>query len=65
LKLIYFHRKDVKAIFDPLIIDIERLVDEQVNGVIKKRLQEGHSKADDIKASADNRDKQYSLTHGV
>lgn len=28
-------------------------MDEQVNGVIKKRLQEGHSKADDIKVSAE------------
>jgi hypothetical protein len=46
----------VKAIFDPLITDIERLVDEQVNLVVNKRLQEGHSKASDIKVSVNNDD---------
>ncbi|KAF4626672.1 hypothetical protein G7Y89_g11485 [Cudoniella acicularis] len=41
---------DVKAIFDPLIQDIERLVDEQVNLVTMKRVADGHPKADQIKA---------------
>jgi hypothetical protein len=40
---------DVKAIFDPLITDIERLVDEQVNLVTVKRMSENHPKADEIK----------------
>ncbi|PQE04134.1 hypothetical protein CJF31_00003249 [Rutstroemia sp. NJR-2017a BVV2] len=34
-------REDVKAIFDPLITDIERLVDDQVNLVMVKRMQRG------------------------
>ncbi|TVY51093.1 Heat shock 70 kDa protein 12B [Lachnellula cervina] len=42
--------EDVKAIFDPLITDIERLVDEQVNLVMVKRMSENHPKADEIKA---------------
>ncbi|RAL62854.1 hypothetical protein DID88_004695 [Monilinia fructigena] len=41
---------DVKAIFDPLITDIERLVDDQVNLVKVKRMQESHPKANEIKA---------------
>ncbi|PVH80873.1 putative heat shock 70 kDa protein 12A [Cadophora sp. DSE1049] len=41
---------DLKAIFDPLIVDIERLVDEQVNLVKVKRLSDGHLKANEIKA---------------
>jgi hypothetical protein len=42
---------DLKEIFDPLIDDIKRLVDEQVNLVQKKRLSESHPKADEIKVS--------------
>ncbi|CZT11384.1 related to hsp70 protein [Rhynchosporium agropyri] len=38
------------SIFDPLIADIERLVDEQVNLVLVKRLNEGHPKANEVKA---------------
>ncbi|TVY38304.1 Heat shock 70 kDa protein 12B [Lachnellula occidentalis] len=41
---------DVKAIFDPLIADIQRLVEEQVNLVKVKRLSESHPKATEIKA---------------
>jgi hypothetical protein len=40
-------------------------VDEQVNGVIKKRLQEGHSKADDIKVSAVKFQPPELKTHSV
>ena len=42
-------RDDVKTIFDPLIIDIERLVADQVNLVTVKRMSEGHSKEDQVK----------------
>jgi hypothetical protein len=42
-------RDDVKSIFDPLINDIERMVEEQVNLVTLKRMSEGHPKADQIK----------------
>ncbi|KAI9053981.1 hypothetical protein LZ554_002925 [Drepanopeziza brunnea f. sp. 'monogermtubi'] len=41
---------DVKDIFDPLISDIQRLVEEQVSLVTMKRLSEHHPKAEDIKA---------------
>ncbi|TVY34329.1 Heat shock 70 kDa protein 12B [Lachnellula subtilissima] len=41
---------DVKAIFDPLITDIQRLVEEQVNLVKVKRMSEDHPKANEIKA---------------
>ena len=44
-------RLDVKKIFDPLINDIERLVDEQVNLVKVKRMSDGHPKAKEIKVS--------------
>jgi hypothetical protein len=44
-------RDDVKTIFDPLIIDIERLVADQVNLVTVKRMSEGHSKEDQVKVS--------------
>lgn len=47
--LLTLDRDDVKAIFDPLISDIERLVEEQVNLVTLKRMSEGHPKADQIK----------------
>ncbi|TVY90525.1 Heat shock 70 kDa protein 12B, partial [Lachnellula willkommii] len=40
---------DVKSIFEPLINDIERLVDDQVNLVKVKRLSDNHPKADEIK----------------
>jgi hypothetical protein len=40
----------VKDIFDPLIIDIERLVSEQVNLVKIKRAEEYHERGDEIKA---------------
>ena len=46
---ININRTDVKAIFDPLITDIERLVDDQVNLVMVKRMSEDHPKADQIK----------------
>ncbi len=42
-------RKDVKAIFDPLVNDIERLVDDQINLFLVNRLSEGHPKAEEIK----------------
>ncbi|EKD16179.1 hypothetical protein MBM_05473 [Drepanopeziza brunnea f. sp. 'multigermtubi' MB_m1] len=41
---------DVKDIFDPLISDIQRLVEEQVNLVRVKRLSESHPEAQKIKA---------------
>lgn len=41
---------DVKKIFQPLITDIERMVMDQVNLVMVKRLSEGHPKANEIKA---------------
>jgi hypothetical protein len=44
-------RDDVKAIFDPLIVDIERLVADQVNLVTVKRMSEGYSKEDYVKVS--------------
>ncbi|KAB8304154.1 hypothetical protein EYC80_003573 [Monilinia laxa] len=40
---------DVKKIFDSLITDIERLVDEQVNLVRVKRMSEDHPKAKEMK----------------
>ncbi|TGO59388.1 hypothetical protein BCON_0045g00300 [Botryotinia convoluta] len=40
---------DLKKIFDPLITDIERLIDEQVNLVKVKRMSEDHPKATEIK----------------
>ena len=39
----------VEGIFKPLIEDIGRMVDDQVNLVQKKRLAEGHEKGADIK----------------
>jgi len=45
---------DLKEIFDPLIDDIKRLVDEQVNLVQKKRISESHPKAGEIKVSLEN-----------
>lgn len=49
-------RDDVKAIFDPLITDIERLVDDQVNLVKVKRMQESHPKANEIKVNFSSSD---------
>ncbi|TGO25935.1 hypothetical protein BPAE_0069g00070 [Botrytis paeoniae] len=40
---------NLKKIFDPLIMDIERLIDEQVNLVKVKRMSEDHPKATEIK----------------
>ncbi|KAK5223509.1 hypothetical protein LTR72_004895 [Exophiala xenobiotica] len=40
----------VEQIFKPLIEDIGRMVDDQVNLVQKKRLAEGHRKGDEVKA---------------
>ncbi|ETI20493.1 hypothetical protein G647_08530 [Cladophialophora carrionii CBS 160.54] len=40
----------VEEIFRPLIEDIGRMVDDQVNLVQKKRLAEGHRKGDEVKA---------------
>lgn len=39
----------MKKIFQPLITDIERMVEDQVNLVRVKRLNEGHPKANEIK----------------
>jgi hypothetical protein len=50
--LLTLNREDVKAIFDPLIANIERLVEEQVQGVLLKRSQENHPKAREIKVFA-------------
>ncbi|KAL8693889.1 MAG: hypothetical protein Q9218_001354 [Villophora microphyllina] len=41
---------DVKKIFQPLITDIERMVEDQANLVLVKRLSEGHPKGNEIKA---------------
>ena len=41
----------MKKIFQPLITDIERMVEDQVNLVKVKRLTEGHAKANEIKVS--------------
>jgi hypothetical protein len=46
------NREDVKRIFDPLITEIERLVDDQVNLVTVKRMSEGHPKAKETKVTA-------------
>lgn len=43
------HRDDVKAIFDPLIDDIERLVAEQVTQVKLKRMSGGVPDAAQVK----------------
>ncbi|KAL8667386.1 MAG: hypothetical protein Q9202_000602 [Teloschistes flavicans] len=43
-------RDDVKRIFQPLITDIERMVEDQLNLVLVKRLSEGHPKANEIRA---------------
>ena len=43
------HSDVVEAIFNPLIADIGRMVDDQVNLVQKKRLAEGHEKGSEIK----------------
>jgi hypothetical protein len=40
---------DLEAIFNPLITDIEKLVDDQVNLVISKRTLEEHPRAAEIK----------------
>lgn len=40
---------DVKRVFQPLITDIQRLVEDQVNLVKVKRLSERHPKANEIK----------------
>jgi hypothetical protein len=42
----------VENIFKPLIEDIGRMVDDQVNLVQKKRLAEGHQKGSEIKVNA-------------
>ncbi|KAH7370903.1 Hsp70 family protein-like protein [Rhexocercosporidium sp. MPI-PUGE-AT-0058] len=41
---------DVRAIFNPLITDIERMVAEQVQLLTIKRMSEGHPKAEIVKA---------------
>lgn len=40
---------DVKKIFQPLITDIERMVQDQVDRVKIKRMDQGHPKANKIK----------------
>jgi hypothetical protein len=40
---------DLEAIFNPLITDIEKLVDDQVNLVMSKRKSEEHPRAAEIK----------------
>lgn len=42
-------REDVKDIFEPLIVDIERLVEEQVNLVKIKKMSESQSEATPVK----------------
>lgn len=42
--------EDVRKIFDPLVVDIERLVAEQVTLVKMKRMSEGHPEANQVKA---------------
>ena len=42
-------RDTLKRIFQPLITDIQRLVDDQVNLVKVKRMTDGHAKAKEIK----------------
>ena len=42
-------RDTLKRIFQPLVTDIQRLVDDQVNLVKVKRMTDGHAKAKDIK----------------
>lgn len=56
---------DVKEIFDPLIDDIKRLVDQQVNLVQKKRISESHSKADEIKVSLEEQPTYQCISHHV
>lgn len=41
----------LQEIFQPLIKDIQKLINDQVNLVIIKRLREGHPKAKEIKVS--------------
>ncbi|ESZ93131.1 hypothetical protein SBOR_6503 [Sclerotinia borealis F-4128] len=41
---------DLKRIFDPLIADIQRMVDDQINLVKTKRMSEGHPTPKEIKA---------------
>ena len=43
--------EDIKKIFQPLVTDIQRLVEEQINLVKVKRLSEQHAKASEIKVS--------------
>ena len=43
------YRDVLRRIFNPLITDIQRLVDDQVNLVKVKRLSENHPKAQEIK----------------
>lgn len=47
-----FISREVKDIFEPLIEDILRMVDEQVKPVKQKRTLEYHERADQIKVSA-------------
>ncbi|KAI4202012.1 MAG: hypothetical protein LQ350_002917 [Teloschistes chrysophthalmus] len=42
---------DVKKIFQPLITDIERMVQDQLNLVLVKRLSEGHPKTNEIRGA--------------
>lgn len=46
-------RDCLRRIFQPLITDIQRLVDEQINLVLIKRMLEGHKDASNIKVSHD------------
>ncbi|KAL5326241.1 hypothetical protein ACEPPN_007379 [Leptodophora sp. 'Broadleaf-Isolate-01'] len=55
---------DVKKIFDPLITDIQRLVNEQVNLVTVKRLSGAHPNVEQIKACPFNCELVQKLTNG-
>lgn len=44
-------RDDLRAIFQPVIEEISRLIAEQISKVRAKRLQEKHTKTADIKVS--------------
>ncbi|KAL8715423.1 MAG: hypothetical protein Q9220_000757 [cf. Caloplaca sp. 1 TL-2023] len=56
--IIYSSSDDVKKIFQPLITDIERMVEDQVNLVRVKRLNEKHPKANDIKVTDSSKEHQ-------
>ena len=60
-----YARDTLKRIFQPLITDILRLVDDQVNLVTVKRMTENHPKAKEIKVGEPNRDATLQLILGI